>query len=495
MSNPSLFLSKGPASASVLLLVLILTTLASPTLANGPICDVPSSLDFGYVVDGDSRSRWLTITNHGLETLILEPYLDSEDFILVDCPSFVEPGESEVATIRFEPQYRTGQGQSYTATLFLTYNAAWECSGVNLTGTRRGWYYDCQVETTNLDFGDVLIGQSASRTITVTNTGTSNLFLLPSSVSTAFTITGGIRSLPPGITSTFLVTFRPQDTGHVLTEAFMGDVCENVYFEGSGVRNVGPDQDLVGLYFDTGFSQDQVITDTPYTQLNAYLVMHNPSEPAGVGAWELALKLKGDSYLLNSTLEGDHVNAGTGNEFYVGLGNQPLLPDPGGDILLGTFQILVTNPYPVEVLVQLIPTPTPSIPGLMSWIPWGDADNILPLLPVTGEWTVGWINAPVISPVETPTMGSRLLPNVPNPFNPTTRVNFELDRAQPVQLIIFDLAGRQVRTLVDDNLGAGPHHRVWNGRDDSGRQVSSGAYYARLVTESGMDHHKMMLLK
>ena len=94
-----------------------------------------------------------------------------------------------------------------------------------------------------------------------------------------------------------------------------------------------------------------------------------------------------------------------------------------------------------------------------------------------------------------PAVRTRLLANVPNPFNPSTEVHFELQLAGRARVAIYAMDGRLVRTLVDDALGAGPHHRVWDGRDDTGRQASSGAYYLRLETADAVDHRKMMLLK
>jgi len=90
---------------------------------------------------------------------------------------------------------------------------------------------------------------------------------------------------------------------------------------------------------------------------------------------------------------------------------------------------------------------------------------------------------------------TRLLPNVPNPFNPMTEIRFELAAPQAVSLRIYDVTGRLVRELADGPLPTGPHTRVWQGRDDSGRPVPSGAYYVRLVTEGRIDRRKVMLLK
>jgi len=94
-----------------------------------------------------------------------------------------------------------------------------------------------------------------------------------------------------------------------------------------------------------------------------------------------------------------------------------------------------------------------------------------------------------------PMLRTRLVTNVPNPFNPSTEVQFELREPGQTRLSVYGMNGRLVRDLVDEFLGAGTHYRVWNGRDGAGRPVPSGAYYVRLVTQDAIDHHKMMLLK
>ena len=72
------------------------------------------------------------------------------------------------------------------------------------------------------------------------------------------------------------------------------------------------------------------------------------------------------------------------------------------------------------------------------------------------------------------------LHSFPNPFNPRTTVSFELPEVGAVRLEIFDVAGRLVRTLVDESLPQGSHEAAWDGRDASGREVGSGSYVARL---------------
>jgi hypothetical protein len=89
-----------------------------------------------------------------------------------------------------------------------------------------------------------------------------------------------------------------------------------------------------------------------------------------------------------------------------------------------------------------------------------------------------------------------LHPNVPNPFNPVTTIEFDLARDGHVSLRVYDVAGRLVRTLVDEKLATGAgHEAAWNGLDDAGSRVSSGVYFYRLVTADAAETRKMVLMK
>ena len=68
----------------------------------------------------------------------------------------------------------------------------------------------------------------------------------------------------------------------------------------------------------------------------------------------------------------------------------------------------------------------------------------------------------------------------PNPFNPRTTLRFDLPGSALVHLAIYDLRGRLVRSLVDEELPPGAHATTWDGRDEAGAQVASGTYLARI---------------
>ena len=83
----------------------------------------------------------------------------------------------------------------------------------------------------------------------------------------------------------------------------------------------------------------------------------------------------------------------------------------------------------------------------------------------------------------------------PNPFNPSTSVRFTLPTSSPVQLSIHDTRGALVRALVNTHHTAGPHAVVWDGMNNAGQPLASGVYFARLTTDYGSLHRKLVLLK
>jgi hypothetical protein len=91
---------------------------------------------------------------------------------------------------------------------------------------------------------------------------------------------------------------------------------------------------------------------------------------------------------------------------------------------------------------------------------------------------------------------SMLHQNVPNPFNPTTTIKFDLARDGQVRLQVFDVAGHLVRTLVNGTMTRGYNQTVaWNGLDEGGRRVPSGVYFYQLVTDELTATKKMVMLK
>jgi predicted GH43/DUF377 family glycosyl hydrolase len=89
-----------------------------------------------------------------------------------------------------------------------------------------------------------------------------------------------------------------------------------------------------------------------------------------------------------------------------------------------------------------------------------------------------------------------LFQNSPNPFNPATKIAYEVPGRGRVTLRVYDVNGKLVRELVDDEQPAGPHAVTWNGQDSAGRRVVSGVYLYRLTFDGAVvNTRKMLMLK
>jgi hypothetical protein len=91
--------------------------------------------------------------------------------------------------------------------------------------------------------------------------------------------------------------------------------------------------------------------------------------------------------------------------------------------------------------------------------------------------------------------GFRLYQNYPNPFNPTTSISYEIPHAADVALEIYNVLGARIRTLATGRLPQGSYVTLWDGKDDLGRSVASGVYFARLLAEDYKVTIKLMVLR
>jgi hypothetical protein len=89
-----------------------------------------------------------------------------------------------------------------------------------------------------------------------------------------------------------------------------------------------------------------------------------------------------------------------------------------------------------------------------------------------------------------------LHPNFPNPFNPITTIKYDLAKTGKVELKIYNVLGQEVRTLIANQIQeTGKYTISWDGRDNSGKMVSSGMYIYRLRTNDFVKSRKMILIK
>jgi hypothetical protein len=97
--------------------------------------------------------------------------------------------------------------------------------------------------------------------------------------------------------------------------------------------------------------------------------------------------------------------------------------------------------------------------------------------------------------IELPAMPLTLFQNVPNPFNPSTRISFFLPEDADVRIEIFDVSGRRIAVPFNGRQEAGRHSIHWNGTNAAGGDVASGVYYCRMSAGKTAITKKLVLMR
>ena len=92
--------------------------------------------------------------------------------------------------------------------------------------------------------------------------------------------------------------------------------------------------------------------------------------------------------------------------------------------------------------------------------------------------------------------------NYPNPFNPSgagrspsTTISFNIPETGDIKLEVFNIKGQKVKTLIDCYSAPGKYEVIWDGKDDNGKQVSSGVYFYKMKAGDYTSVRKMLLMK
>jgi len=117
-----------------------------------------------------------------------------------------------------------------------------------------------------------------------------------------------------------------------------------------------------------------------------------------------------------------------------------------------------------------------------------------PSLPVTSVEVIRTMVTGIEGQTALPTTFA-ISQNYPNPFNPTTSIKYQLPQTSDVRLLIYNVLGQKVRTLVNSQIEAGYHSVIWDGRNDEGNAVASGVYIYRFEADKFTRTMKLMLLK
>lgn len=89
----------------------------------------------------------------------------------------------------------------------------------------------------------------------------------------------------------------------------------------------------------------------------------------------------------------------------------------------------------------------------------------------------------------------RLFQNYPNPFNPSTTIEYNIPKPGDVNIKVYDIAGRLVRTLISEHQELGSHRAKWDSKNDGGQRVASGMYLYQIRFDNVVISKKMLLLK
>jgi flagellar hook assembly protein FlgD len=87
------------------------------------------------------------------------------------------------------------------------------------------------------------------------------------------------------------------------------------------------------------------------------------------------------------------------------------------------------------------------------------------------------------------------LKNYPNPFNPETTIQFDIPKASPVKIEIFNTSGQKIKTLVNANYQPGIYSIAWDGMNQNNEKVSSGVYFYHLKAKGFKKTKKMLLIE
>lgn len=184
------------------------------------------------------------------------------------------------------------------------------------------------------------------------------------------------------------------------------------------------------------------------------------------------------------------------------------LPAPAEDVQLARDTAAVAYAACGAAGLAVVSLETPALPALIAAVPTADWTGAMAL---AGDQGAGFLceagglecfrtlatqcaggagDVPAAGPA-----GLTRLAVAPNPFNPATRVTFELDRALELTLTVHDARGALVRRLASGVFAAGPHAVTWDGRDQAGRPVAAGMFRVRASGEGGVAARAACLVK
>ncbi len=431
-----------------------------------PTCEItPGNLEV-ELLKPNSSTHLLTMTNTGEGELVYEASVSLDERRQSEVP-FQNFKKDEVDTRTVETETRGSGGPDAFGYTWIdsdeTGGPVYEWVEINGVGTAAGGGDDSNLGPFSMGFDFPYYGGTFDQVRVCTNG-----WLSFTSTSTAYSNQGIPNSSDPNnLVAGFWDDLNPDDGGTIY---FYADVNNNRFIvEYDGVP-----------HYSTGNPETfQVILNANGTILYQY-----KDVAVGTGCTvgtENATGTDGLQIIFN----GNYLH----DEMAILIAAEPL-PEPWLSVSPREGTVAPMSSGDLEVTFNSVDTPAGIYTGVVT-VQTNDIENPVILIPVTLFITNGFSG-----------VGDGGLPTAyvldgayPNPFNPATTIKFATPKTGLVNLKIFDLAGRHVRTLVNGQKSAGYHSIMWDGTDHKGRGVASGAYYYRLQAEGFDETQKMLLIK
>ena len=209
------------------------------------------------------------------------------------------------------------------------------------------------------------------------------------------------------------------------------------------------------------------------------------------------------SGLLGNTSVTTNINTCDYPGYYTYVIPNPIEVSAGDDIYIRVRYQTLDNGLPIPIEMSIEDYANPQIEAEGFWLSSGGSnswdqvsDNSdYPYDPCVKLYTIETAYYIAVEDDITNSIKFKLNQNYPNPFNPTTSITYEVQHESNVNLIIYDLLGNEINTIINEYKQAGQYIVNWDGTDNTGQSVSGGIYFYKLQAGDFTQTKKMVLLK
>ena len=406
-----------------------------------------NELDFGDVQLYESVEKSFTIKNIGTGDLNIIDFVYNYYYLdvwtIVPPTAIIEPGHEQVFTVTFQPINE----QIYNTFMTIMHDASnHQEYQIDLIGKGFTEPYPILTVINNLDlldFGDVVIYETVEKSFTIRNSGMAplniNEFIYLYTYVGVWEIRPASAIIEPNTEETFTVTFVPisvqnYETSFIINHNAPNDLDYSIELKGNGslVNIFNPPVDLKAIPGD----QQVLLSWTPPTGSTSNIYGYEIFRKISNQFSSLVSNVQGTSYLDTAVVNGIEYTYYVITHYIMPIG----VSEPSNVVLV--------TPNSVSVIDELI---------------------------IYQQNT--------------------LLSNYPNPFNPETTIQFVIVNNSYVTIEIYDIKGKKIKTLLQQQMSQGIHSVIWKGDDDYHQKIGSGVYFYLMKTNDGISFKKMVMVK